>query len=174
MHKEIEVKFLDIDVFHLKQKLLSLGATCVFSGIMKAVYFSHPTLEKNTLRLRQEGKQTILAYKIHHHSTFGATKDEYEVEISDLKAMQSILLHMGYTIEREFDKYRESYKLKSWSFEFDTLKGIPTFLEIEAQSQKELSEAIQILELSPEEAKSWSGREVRLYYEKNRKKSDLH
>jgi predicted adenylyl cyclase CyaB len=175
--KEIEVKFLEVNVLELQHKLITLGALKSFEGNMRTAYYVSETLGTNTLRLRQEGSSIILAFKERsqnnsaqddastQNSSFAAHKEEYEVEVQDFDMMHTILLKLGYSVQKEFVKHRVSFKLHDWSFEFDTLAGIPTFLEIEAQSEVELKMAMKLLELDEIDARSWSGNEVRQYYE---------
>jgi len=170
MMNEVELKFLEIDVAATIAKLESIGAKKAFDGDMKAVYFENPakTLreQKQVLRVRQEGDKAVVAFKQKQTSELAQVSDETEVIVSDYQTTKNIFLKLGFTVKKEFVKHRISYKLDNFSFEIDTLEGIPTFLEIEALSEDSIKEAVALLGLDLADGKDWNGFAVKEYYDK--------
>ena len=170
--QEVEVKFLEVDGGSLTRKLLAIGAKKIFEGEVFAVYFEHPLGligSSEQLRLRRKrdvvkGDIVELTYKKDKEKGKAKIADETEVKVSDYDAMHSLLRHLGFQEKRSQQKYRVSYQVKNFLYEFDTMPNIPTFLEVEANSIKSLEEAVSLIGLSMENAKSWSGRDVIDYY----------
>ncbi len=62
MEKEIEVKFLDIDVSNIRKKLASVGGTCQqpMRDLRRVVIQNEATGRNSYLRVRDEGDKTTL------------------------------------------------------------------------------------------------------------------
>ncbi len=168
--QEIEVKILDIDVNDIRQKIISMGAIRVFDGDMQIVYFDskEKKLEKRDgmFRLRSSsiGAQLTLKFTRREKAKIA---EETEVEVSDFEKARIMLREVGLIEVKEYKKHRESYTIDNVHFEFDTLEGIPTFLEIEAQTEEEVFVWVRKLGFSDEDAKPWRRREVLKYYEES-------
>lgn len=169
--KEVEVKFLDIDVEKTQAFLESIGAKQVFDGELSTQFFQ-TTKPNTTLRIRttnkeKEGKPIhILTYKEKSANTQVKEAEEYEVGVLNKDKTAQILEHLGYPKTDMRKKRRISYKFRDWSFEIDFIPDCPPFLEIEGHSQEHIQEAIKLLNLNPEAAKPWSGKEVIAHYSK--------
>ena len=105
------------------------------------------------IRLRNEGKKNTFTIKTQLNSLF---VKEHEIKISDINKMNDMLILLNcttcftssriffrkcttcFTSSRIYEKVREIYKVGKIEIVFDTLPGLPTYIEIEAPSKKEL------------------------------------
>ena len=169
--KEIEVKILNINVAQVTQRIGELGAIKVFEGEVTSQYFDFPdrriTLADKVLRLRRKGEITELTLKRKESHKEAKIMREYEVVVSDFEATRKIMGLMGLQAYKIADKHRASYHLGSIHFELDTLPGIPTFLEIEAQTLERLREYVAKLGFSMKDTVPWSWCEVLKFYKVN-------
>lgn len=142
-HKEVEVKFLDIDEITLKAKLLELGAEDLGERILYERIFYDPEkkwFQKNKfVRIRGDGVHTKLSYK-HFHDEGKDTSaihdvTEVELEINDINKATAFLELIGLKCARYQEKKRHSFRYKDGEVDFDTWPTVPTFIEIEAQSE---------------------------------------
>ena len=91
---------------------------------------------------------------------------EHEIIIEDFEGMREILKNLGFKETGEYFKNRISYCIGKVNFELDTLPGVPTFLEIEAPTEKILERFVKKLGFSMKDAKSWTGNDVLKHYGK--------
>lgn len=139
--KEIEVKFLKVDLPDLKKRLKRLGAKRVFPPtLFRAMHFQHPDLGKryfNLFRLRLEGKELVLATKNVVPGGKFKIEEEREIQIhSDMKAVQKFLEGMGFRVSRELEKFREEYKIGKLKIEIDRYPKMKPYAEIEGPNKK--------------------------------------
>lgn len=172
MNQEYEVKFLDIDVPKLEEKLRSIGAEKVGEYLYRSCVFDYPgfTLDSQYawLRLRDEGDRVALAYK----KRLGVTSDhgddsgmeEIETEVEDFDATFQILQKIGMIIKFEQEKKRTRWKKDDVVFDFDTWPRLATYLEIESSSKEGVDKGIEWLGLNKKDAKMFSATQV---YEMN-------
>lgn len=132
---EIEVKFFITDIGAVRNRIKTL--TPDFLGSTAETNIRYETEDcgllrkKSLLRLRRADRTTLTykseppessdEYKIHR---------EYEVTVDDFKAMQNILVSLGFHPEQVYEKKRESYQLGEVLLCLDTMP-YGTFLEIE-------------------------------------------
>ena len=165
---EVELKFLEIDTEAIRQKIILLGAKKVFDGVMKAAYLDNEAGDikktNRVVRIRTEGEKVVLAYKEPQESTFASSSKETEITVSDYDVTKALFAKLGFTPSREYEKHRESYKLEGYSFELDTIPGIPTFLELEATSEDAIIQICAKLELDITDGKDWNCFVVQDYY----------
>ncbi len=170
--EEKEVKFLDIDVPKIEQKLLSLGAKKEFSILYKRKVFDYPDLRLNKdwswVRLRDEGDKVTLTYK----KRLGAnttqhgdeSMEEIEVVVDNFAKTALFLEKIGLKEKFYEENQRTRYVLNTIHFDIDTWPLIPSYLEIEATSWEEVDQAIELLELPKEEKKICSTMQVYQMY----------
>lgn len=147
MGKEYEAKFLDIDVSAMKEKLKAIGATQVHKNIKYIrSAFGLCNTDKGYVRVRAEGDKVTMTSKLYKDPKF---PEEFEITIKEdfdtgLKFLQSI----G-TVEKAF---QETFREK-WSHPdvheivFDTIPGIPTYMEIDCTSEEDLIRMVEKLNL---------------------------
>lgn len=163
--KEIEVKILEIDVDEIRDKLKKLGAKKTFDGEMHTIVFDTPDekLKKKGLflRLRQEGNNVHFCFKGKKYPTKKfKVREEIELTVSSIKNMTSILEKLGFVKKFEYAKHREQYKWGKISFDIDTYRNIPTFLEIEAPTEKEVEKAVEALRYTIKDTTNASASEL--------------
>ncbi|MBW2973426.1 class IV adenylate cyclase [Candidatus Woesearchaeota archaeon] len=163
--KEIEVKILDIDKDKIIKKIEEAGAKKIFEGDTISHFFYMP--EEETLRLRQEGNKTFLTYKKKEPHKTLKIMEELEVDISDIEEMKKILEKLGFKMRQSFTKHRISYKLNKARYEIDTWPEIPTYLEVEAPTEKDIKDALEIIGLDIKNSVPWSANEVYKKYGKD-------
>lgn len=167
---EVEVKFLDINVQEIIKKLEKLGAKKGFEGDVVPLFFDFPgdTLKKKDqiLRLRKKGDHTELAFKQKKEFEGAKVAEEIELKVAEFETMRKILLLIGLKEVARKKKHRIGYYTDHAHFEIDTYDGLPTYLEVEAESFEDLKKAVKSLGLDMKDAKPWSGRQLLEYYGK--------
>jgi len=163
--REVEVKIVEIDRAEVEARLGSLKASKLFEGREESVFFDFPTNSisgaKNLLRLRKEGKKTVLTFKKFVENRAAKVRDEYEVSVSAFEPMVRILESLGLVAFQRMVKDRTSYSLKSGvRVDLDKYTGefsyIPDLMEIEATDDATIKSSIKLLGFKPEDAKSWT------------------
>ena len=163
MKTEFEAKFLEIDKDTLREKLTSIGATCIKpERLMTRVVFENPFLVSNRawLRIRNEGDKTTMTLKQTTDSTNIDRVKEVEVTVSDFGAAKQLLENAGFEAKRHEDNYRESWRLADIAIEIDTWPQIPTFVEIEGASEDAVQDLAQKLGFEFSEARFGSVDEI--------------
>ncbi len=164
--EEIEVKFLNINVDELTQKLESLGAQKMFDKNYRRKVFDYPDLRLNEdnawVRVRDEGDKITLSYKkrlntsAHDGSSNDGGMEEIELEVSDFDKMAVFFEKIGLALKFYEENRRIRYELDGIEFDIDFWPGLEPYLEIEAKSWEDIDKAIQILDLNPEDKKVFS------------------
>ena len=101
--EEIEVKFLEINVLDVINKLEKLGAKKVFDFLFCRRLFDFPDLSlaqnHSWLRLRDEGDKITLAFKKRFGVSENKLKDEgmheIEINVNDFKKTAELLHSIG-------------------------------------------------------------------------------
>lgn len=172
MNQEYEVKFLDIDVPKIEERLKSMGAVKVGDLFYHSCVFDYPGFpldnEYAWLRLRDEGDKVMLAYKkrLGVKSSSGDDEgiEEIETEVSNFESTFQILLKIGMIIKFEQEKKRTRWKKDNVVFDIDTWPRLNPYLEVESSSEEEMEKGIEWLGLDKKEAKKFSATQV---YEMN-------
>lgn len=149
MDTEIEAKFLDVDLKHLRNKLKEIEAELVYSEfLMRSKTFDFPDkrLEKigAWVRVRNENDKVTLSYKRLIDRTLHGTK-EISVIVDDFERACNFILSLGLDIVSFHETKREKWKYKNSEITIDTWPWIPTFVEIESPSENELKEISKTL-----------------------------
>lgn len=150
MQQEIEVKILEIPVEETIAKLEKLGAKKVFEGPIEACFFDYADSwlwkRKRFCRLRQIGDKVEFVLKENMSGKSVKHNVEYEVSVSDFDTMKEMLRRIGLGEKYSSRKNRVSYALENDAhFEFDTIEGIPTYLEIEVHKLEDLEKYVLLL-----------------------------
>jgi adenylate cyclase class 2 len=143
MHREIEVRFLEIHKPSLISKLTSLGAIDLGEAILEEVIIYDPKLEwlkeRRFVRLRKSGEKTKITYKEHRTLSIDGAY-EIELEIGDLEKAATLFEKIGLFPYRHQQKKRHSFKLGEVIVDIDTWPKIPTYVELEGPGEKILKE----------------------------------
>src|ERR1039458_9014580 len=168
--KEIEAKILEVNSSDIQKRLKELGAEKVFEGELMWVVFDFPdgrlSKQEILLRLRKRGENVELTLKKLINTEKAKVSEETEIAVSDFETAKNFLGAIGLEQKRGYPlkKYRISYLLNDVHFELDTLPQFPTYLEIEAPSNKHITEYAQKLGFAASDVKPWGTREVFAYY----------
>lgn len=168
--EEIEVKFLNIDLVLMEDKIRTIGAQKVFEKLYKRRTFDYPDLRLHKkgawIRLRDEGEKITLTYKerIGVKTFDGKTNDEsmeeVEIIVSDFVKTAELLNRMGF-VEKFYEENRRiRYQLGDIEFDIDLWPQLNPYLEIEAPSWEKIDEGIRLLGLNPEDKKIFSTNQV--------------
>lgn len=138
MNTEFEVRILEMDVDKITKKLESLGAVKKFDYLQRRyVYDFMPKQEKKWIRLRTNGEMTTLTIKDIVSSKIDGTK-ELEIEVDNFEKTHLILKELGYHPKGYQENRRCQYELDGVEVDIDSWPRIPTYLEVEGKSEKEV------------------------------------
>ena len=151
-NREIEVRFLEVDVPKLQRRLLELGATDEGEDFFKEVIFYHPDKKfdddhRRFIRIRAMNKKTVLTYKHQYEDTATGTI-ETEFGIDNAAQAEAFVKELGWTASRVQEKKRHSFHLGAVIADFDTWPGVPTYVELEGPSEQALKDVAEKLGLS--------------------------
>jgi adenylate cyclase, class 2 len=153
MGKEYEAKFLDIDVDATRQKLLLLGGMKVHENkkYIRAAFKLCNTTKKGYARVRDEDGKITMTVKIYNNPDY---PDEYEVNLESgttFEQAKGLFLALGLEMKAYQESYREKWTIPSHEniheITFDTLPGLPTYLEVDCITEEALNDAIILLDL---------------------------
>ena len=152
---EIEVRFLEVDVYDLKAKLIAHGTVDLGEEHLREHIIYNSDLswrdERKFLRLRQNRKGNVLTYK-HKIEQHSIDAHEIEVVVDDPDKILLILEAIGLVVFREQEKMRHSFELGGVVCDFDTWPKIPTYLELEGKSEGEIRKVASLLGLDWDKA----------------------
>ena len=141
MKTEYEIIILEIDKEEVIKKLKTLGAIKKGEFNQKRyVYDLRPVENGKWIRLRTNGKTTTLTYKDIVSNTIDGTK-EIEIEVDDFKKTNELLEKIGFKNRGYQENFRIQYVLNNVEIDIDSWPMIPTYLEIEGNSEQEVIEA---------------------------------
>lgn len=156
MQKEFETQVLDVDVKKIKAKLRALGAKETPEKLQKRWVFDlHPCTansEGEWIRLRQAGAdRPTITYKNRTGKGWSET-DEIEVEVSDFGKTAEILDKVPFKGKYYQENKRAKFVLDDIEFTLDTWPMVPTILEVEAKSERDVKKGLKMLDLEGKDA----------------------
>lgn len=147
MQTEYEIRILEIDKEEMIKKLEELGATKKGEFKQKRyVYDLRPVEEGKWIRLRTNGKITTLTYKDIVSNTIDGTK-EVEFEVEDFNKANEFLEKIGFKNRSYQENERIQYILNDVEIDIDSWPMIPTYMEIEGKSEKQVLNMKKILDI---------------------------
>ena len=152
METEIEAKWLNIDIEQFRLRLSEIGAKMISSErlMVRRIYdFPDSRLQDSGgwVRLRDEGYKVTLCYKQLNDRTLHGTK-EVTVVVDSMENTNVFLESIGLVSKSLQETKRESWKLGDVEIELDTWPWIPSFIEIEANSEQEMKHVAEKLRLN--------------------------
>jgi adenylate cyclase class 2 len=149
MNTEIEGKWLNVDVKKIRERLIEIGAELILEDrLMVRQLFDYPNrdLDKQNawVRLRDEGDKVTLSYKQLQDRTVNGTK-EISITVNNFEQTANLLTALGLESKSIQETRRESWKIGSVEVEIDTWPWIPSFVEIEADSEESLQKTAELL-----------------------------
>ena len=159
--KEIELKFLDIGVDGIKNKLSEIWAELKYKTEIEwytflKEWFSSWTKDKY-LRVRKiDWKvEVTFKWKVDENSKM-TSREEIEFISDDYKKSILLFEKIWFKKGNYFKKHRIHYELWNIHFELDTYWKIPTYLEIETQSENDMINICNKLWLEIKNWKKWT------------------
>ncbi len=155
---EIELKFLDIDVQDIKNRLNKLGAKIKFDTVIESYSFLAKGFDswnsnKKLLRVRKINNQVTITYKDPAKESDMTSREEIECNVDNHENAILLLEKIGFKCDNVFKKHRIHYELEDIHFELDTLDNIPTYLEIETTTEDAMVDICKKLELDISDGK---------------------
>jgi len=148
METEFEVKILDIDVEDIKKRLARVGAVKIADRNMRRYVYDAGLDEKTRcgrwIRLRDDGEKIILSVKNIVNKEIDGTK-EIGIEVFNFEDTNKLINAMGYSVKAYQENKRISYKLGGVDVEIDSWPKIPTYIEIEGKSVKDVENTVKLL-----------------------------
>lgn len=148
MKTEYELRVLEIDKDVLIKKLEEMGAIKKGEYEQKRfVYDLKPAQKGKWIRLRTNGLKTTLTYKNIINDNIDGTK-EIEVIVSDFDLTNEFLEKIGFKNRNYQENRRTQYVLNDIEIDIDTWPMIPTYIEIEGNSEQDVLSFINKLEIN--------------------------
>ena len=137
MKKEIEVKFLQIDIENIRKKLKQSGAILVTPmRLMRRVMIKTPEMYKNNsfVRIRDEGDKVTMTYKQFNSQTIDGC-DELEIIVNDFSDTVNLLKYAGLPISTYQESKREKWVMDGAEIVIDEWPWVKPYIEIEAPGE---------------------------------------
>lgn len=154
--QEIEVKFLDVEVAELEEKLRGIEAVKEFDQLYRRKVYDYPDLRLNEkaawIRVRDEGDQVTMGYKQRLQPGkpgSDAGMEEVEVVVSSFDQSCLFLESIGMKLKFYEENRRIRYSLGDLEFDIDFWPLLPPYLEIEAKTWEQIDQGIALLGLNP-------------------------
>ena len=147
MKTEYEIRVLEINKEEIIKKLEDLGAIKKGDFEQKRyVYDLNPIEKGKWIRLRTNGKNTTLTYKDVVSNTIDGTK-ELEIEVDDFDKTNEFLERICFVSRSYQENLRIQYIFNGVEIDIDSWPLIPTYLEIEGNSEREVVEMQNLLQI---------------------------
>ncbi len=148
MKTEYEVRILEVDVEDVKKRLENINAIWEWDYLQKRyVYDFNPKVDGKWIRLRTNGQKTTLTIKNIVSSKIDGTK-ELEIIVDDFDNTNLILKELGYVPKGYQENRRCQYNYNGVEIDIDYWPKIPTYLEIEGNSEEEVMSVVKLLGFS--------------------------
>lgn len=158
MGLEFETQILDINKDETIERLRKLGAEETPEAFQKRWIFDIECLNaKNPglgkwVRLRQNNGRNMLTYKNRFGTGISET-EEIEVEVGDFDKTAEIFSKLSGFIGKFYqENKRHLFKYDGIEFSIDSWPMIPTFLEIESNSEEKVRQGLKLLDLEGKDA----------------------
>jgi len=147
---EYEVKIRVGDLQPLRARLAALGNRPATRLTERDLYLNSPNRDfsrtDEALRIRSTEGAASLTYKGPKIGLAGVkAREEIIVSVDPKEAMEEILFRLGFTRTAVVEKTRETYRVEGTFVALDEVKGLGSFVEIEAPSGLGEGEAIALI-----------------------------
>ncbi len=151
MNNEIEAKYLDINKAAIRKKLKAAGALLLDpeKKMRRTVFDTGPN---SYARVRDEGDKIVLTYKnfIDEDDIMGCK--EINLTVNDYDGAVKFLKACGLEAKAAQETLRETWRLDNVQITIDTWPWIPTYIEIEGNSEEEVWGVAEQLGFKKEDA----------------------
>jgi len=148
---EFEAKFLEIDVKKMRKILLENGAKRVHKKKVykRAIFLRCDESVPGFSRVRKEGKDTTMTIKILSNPKY---PQEFEINIKDsFETGVDFMSALGIKKKAFQESIREKWSHPlAHELTFDTMPGLPTYMEIDCTSEENLNKLIELFGLEIE------------------------
>jgi adenylate cyclase class 2 len=137
MKKEIEAKFVNINIDDIRSRLTELGAILIQPmRDMQRVTIDTPELKKKDafVRIRNEGDKTTITYKQFNSLSIDGVK-EVEITVDDFDTAVTLFKEAGLAYGSLQESRRETWKLDEVEIVIDEWPWLNPYIEIEAPSE---------------------------------------
>lgn len=155
MKLELECKIPIDDRAALASRLHALGAedcgevyerNWVLDTPDRSLHASYTLLR---LRVEDGAEHALLTIKKPARQSEFKSRQEYEVTVESKSAMLMALQALGYDVVWYYEKKRARWRYNGCTIALDDLPQIGSFIEIEAGTESRISEALQQLDINP-------------------------
>lgn len=171
---EIEVKVLNIDKSEVIKKLESLGAKQIKKEFQSNYMFDfengffeakggYVRIRKALDCLSKKEKIILTSKELISKDKFKISK-EIEFGADDFESAKSFLESLGLKQFRLDEKFRESFQFKEGLVEIDTWAGVPTYLEVEADTEENVEVILNKIGYNLEQSTSMVLKEIMKKY----------
>lgn len=154
MKTEIEVKFLNINLEVMREKLESIGAVCDQPmQTMRRVIFDTPEMRGNHafVRVRDEGHRITMTYKQFDEMSLTGAK-EIELHVNSYEDALLFVEAAGAKIKSSQEARRELWHVDDAEIVLDEWPWLNPYMEIEAPSEQSVRKAAAALGLRWDDA----------------------
>lgn len=138
MKPEIEVKFVNVVIDEIREKLAALGATRLQSmcPMYRAVYEPDALAARDAfVRVRDEGHKVSVTYKEFNGRHLHSAK-EIETTVGDFDSMLQIFEQLDLKPKSYQESRRETWKLDEVEVVIDEWPHLQPYIEIEGESEE--------------------------------------
>lgn len=154
MKIEYEARFLEINKNQILERLYKIGAKEVGNWLQIRKTYDLITPNPNSwIRLRTNGKKTTLTVKEIGSAKVDGTK-EAEIVVEDFAETDLILSKIGLKARNYQENRRQQFIYNGVEIDIDSWPLIPTYLEIEGESEDQIKETCNALGLDYAKATS--------------------
>lgn len=147
MKTEYEIRVLEVNKQSIIKRLEELGAIKIGEYHQERyIYDLKPAQDNKWIRLRTDGNITTLAYKDIESNTIDGTK-EVEFEVNNIEYAKEFMDKLGFKYRNFQENKRIKYGLDDIEIDIDTWPMIPTYMEIEGNSEEKVNEMIDRLKI---------------------------
>ena len=124
---------------------------------------------KKWIRVRQTNDKTTIAVKhiLADNGTGLQQMLETEIDVPSIKEANNLLEALGYSYKSYQEKERITYILDGYELDIDTWPGIPTYFEVEGESEEDLENILNKLGYSMKDTISCTADDVYRKYGKS-------
>lgn len=152
-----------VEILKLENYFEIINQTKIKNLVSK--YFLNP---HKWLRLRKSNEKVELTIKhIIPSNEFVEQIEETEVKVEDFEEMNELLESLGFQHKNYFEKERIQFEYLNCEIDIDSWPLIPTYMEIEGNSEEEIKKVLEKLGLNLSDAISCTADEVFKKYGKS-------
>jgi adenylate cyclase class 2 len=144
---EVEAKAPLPEPERIISNILELGGREIYFTVQRVqrdTYYRHPSRDfartDEALRIREEEGRSFITYKGPKLDTVTKSREELEVPLVDPRDLGKLLLRLGFEPVAVVEKRRRGYLVGTLEVTIDEVKGLGTYLEVEAKECEDLEE----------------------------------